>query len=288
MSGIVYLNGEFLDAPNARVSAFDGGWLHGAGLFETMRAESGTVFRLEAHLARLRRSIASLLPHHQQETLPSQSVFSELLNRNDLTSARIRLTVTSGLAPNPQVQQEPNLTVCLTAVRLEDYPRECYDNGVQVAICNHRLSATSPIAGHKTTCYLPWLLGLREAQEAHCLEAIWFTTEAQLAEGSISNVFILKDEVLKTPPLDTPVLPGIARAVVLESAEKLGIDARETAMNVDDLLDADEVLLTNAIMQVMPVVRIERRDVGDGRVGSLARRLLDQYREIVKTECHNP
>ena len=78
----------------------------------------------------------------------------------------------------------------------------------------------------------------------------------------MSNVFIVKDNVLKTPPLDTPVLPGIARAVVLESAGKLGIDARETSLTIDDLLDADEVLLTNAIMQVIPVVKIERRDMG--------------------------
>ncbi len=154
-----------------------------------------------------------------------------------------------------------------------------------VMVSTFRQSPDDPIAGHKTTAYLPRLLALREAQHARCMEAIWFTTGNTLAEGSISNVFTVRDDMLSTPPLDTPVLPGIARGVVLELAARLGLKAREAALTIDDLLDADEVFLTNAIMQVMPVVRVEMHDIGKGTVGPVAKRLGEAYREVVRKEC---
>jgi branched-subunit amino acid aminotransferase/4-amino-4-deoxychorismate lyase len=141
------------------------------------------------------------------------------------------------------------------------------------------------VAGHKTTGYLPRLLGLRAAQRVGCLEALWFTTANRLAEGSVSNVFIVKDGALKTPPLDTPVLPGIARAEVLNIAAERGIRSMEEPIGIDELLDADEVFLTNTMMQVIPVIRIERHDIAEGRVGPMASRLYEEYRVRVKEEC---
>ena len=98
-------------------------------------------------------------------------------------------------------------------------------------------------------------------------------------------MFIARNGVIKTPPLDTPVLPGIARATVLELAPRAGHAVEETPLSIDDLLDADEVFLTNAILQIMPVIRVERHDIGKGRVGPIARKLLDEYRTLVKKEC---
>ena len=119
------------------------------------------------------------------------------------------------------------------------------------------------------------------------MESIWFTTANHLAEGSISNVFVVHDGTLKTPPLDTPVLPGIARSVVLEIAREEAIETVECPLTIDNLLDADEILLTNAIMQVMPVIRVENHDISHGRVGLMAKRLLDQYRQRVRKECRH-
>src|SRR6185503_6692986 len=103
---------------------------------------------------------------------------------------------------------------------LAGYSAELYAHGVQVIVCSYRASPTDPLGGHKTTSYFPRLLGLREAQQARCTEAIWFTTSKHLAEGCISNVFVVRDGAMKTPPLDTPVLPGIARGVVLEISQQ--------------------------------------------------------------------
>ncbi len=291
MTAIVHLNGEFVSKPQATLSVYDGGWLHGAGLFETMRAENGRVFRLESHMERLRRSASTLLTDIPRDALPGKNVFAELLERNDLKTARVRMTVTAGSmhaagAPGGErTGSGPASTICVTAAELSGYPMSLYESGAVAAICDFRLSPTDPIAGHKTTAYLPRLLALRQAQHIRCMEALWFTTANRLAEDSISNVFLVCQGALKTPPLDTPVLPGIARGVVLEIARNEDIEVQECCLTIDDLLDADEVLLTSAIMQVMPVVRIEKRDIRDGRVGPMAKRLLREYRVLVKKEC---
>ncbi len=285
MTSTVHLNGEFVDASSARVSVYDGGWLHGAGLFETMRAENRCVFRLESHLDRLSRSAEKLLVPVPSEKLPTPSTLAELLDRNGLRDARVRLTVSAGSVHGERGTGAADFTVCATASAISSYPHDFYERGVHVAICTFRVSPSDPLAGHKTTSYLPRLLALRDAQQARCVEALWFTTANRLAEGSISSVWIVRDGVLKTPPLDTPVLPGIARGVVLELAKEIGIEARSCPLTIDDLLDADEVLLTNAIMQVLPVIRVERRDIGAARVGPIAKRLLEEYRRLVRKEC---
>ncbi len=270
---------------DASIRVSDGGWLHGAGLFETMRAENGRVFRLARHLARLRASAEKLLTPISLDDLPTDEILQELMKRNELTSARIRLSVTSGpMLDNPDANAS-QLTVCATATKLSPPDSRVYANGVTVKLCDYRISTSDPLAGHKTTCYLPRLLGLRLAQQASCMEAIWFTTQKHLAEGCISNIFIISGETLKTPPLSTPVLPGVARSTVLELAGAAGLAPEETVLGIDDLLDADEVFLTNSIMQVLPVISIEKHTVRDGQVGPFSKKLLQEYRELLKTEC---
>ena len=285
MTPYVYLNGELIPEQDAGIGVYDGGWLHGAGLFETMRAENGRVFRLESHMARLCRSAERLMRPIRREELPSRVDFLELLERNELEVARVRMTVTAG-SMHPAKEAEPQpLTVCATAVPLSPPPAQLYEAGIQVVITEHRVSPSDPTAGHKTTSYLPRLLGLREAQRARCMEALWFTTGKHLAEGSITNVFVVQKGVLETPPLETPVLPGIARSVVLELARKMDLEARECPISIDDLLDADEVMLTSVIMQVMPVIRVEKHDIGDGKVGPTARKLREAFLTTVRKEC---
>jgi branched-chain amino acid aminotransferase len=261
--------------------------LHGAGLFETIRAEHGRVFRLDQHLERLGRSAAKLLTPLPEGVLPDARTLDELLQRNALDSARIRLTVTAGQLRSDQ-EDDTGPTIVATASPLSGYPAQLYDQGVSVVVCSYRTSESDPTAGHKTTSYFPRLLGLREAQQARCTEAIWFTTSKHLAEGCISNVFVVRGGVIKTPPLDTPVLPGIARRIVLDIAKECSLKAEETPLGIDDLLDAQEVFLTNSMMQVMPVIRVELRDIGGARVGEVTRRLLLEYRKVIEKECPAP
>ncbi len=288
MTPTVYMNGAFVPRDEASVSITDGGWLHGAGLFETIRAEYGRIFRLRQHLERLRNSAAALLRPIERADLPGDDVFAELLERNGQSKARLRLTVTAaGMLDRPATGSDDiyPLNIALTATELDGYPDSMYANGIHVVVCDFRQAKSDPLAGHKTTAYLPRLLGLRQAQQAQCPETLWFNVHNQLAEGSISNVFLVSGGTIKTPPLDTPVLPGIARAVVIELARAAKIPLQETPLTLDDLFSADEVFLTNVIMQVMPVIRVEKHDVRDSKVGPVAKKMREAFHELVRKEC---
>lgn len=276
----VYLNGEILDAERATVGVDNPSLLHGVGLFETLRTYSGRPFRLEQHIERLQASAAALkMPVVEAVPLIPEAVRA-VLDENNLSDARVRITVTP-----PPAGEGGGLTVLVTAQATTGYPAELYEQGMTVFVCtDFRQSCQDPLAGHKTTSYFSRLLALRQAQERKCGEALWFTPENLLAEGSVSNVFLVREGRLRTPPLDTPILPGISRALTLELARELGIEAEETPCNVNDLLDAEEVFLTNSIMEVMPVTRVERRAIGTDKPGTVTRRLLDAYRARVQSE----
>ena len=281
----VSLNGRLMPAHQAQVSVFDSGFMQGVGLFETMRVYNGQVFRLERHLDRLVASAEKLgwtvlpivdeLRHNVRQVVAA----------TEQSEAHARLTVTTGtLRAAADVTQ---LTIVATASAGSKYPPEFYQKGVSVVISEHRQNRSDPTAGHKTTSYFARLASLREAHAAQAIEALWFTDDNYLAEGAISSVFLVRDDQLHTPPLDTPILPGITRAAVIEIAVDQGIPMREMRISKDDLLAADEVFLTNSLMEVMPVVRIGREPVGAEKPGDLTEQLYTSYGDLVARECSN-
>ena len=297
MSDFVYLNGQLLPYDDARIAPADAGLLHGAGLFETMRAKNGKIFRLRQHLARLATSAHALnIPFLLSESQLAD-IAADLLDANGLSTeigARLRLTLTRGdlheaTAENPT----PPVTLLLTAAEFHPYPAALYDKGMTVIVSRFKQNPESPLTGHKSTSYFDRLLALREAQEAHAGEALWFTPYTNvLAEGSISNVFLVTSEgILATPPLTLAdqanqrlCLPGITRQVTLELATAAGILPHERPLTIHDLLAAKEVFLTNAIMGLMPVTHIEKHTVGDGNPGPLTRQLRAAYEQTLITE----
>ena len=292
-----WINGSFVDesSPAAAVPLRDTGLLHGAGAFTTMRAYGGRAFRLPQHLRRLRDTCEALfIPLAPSDEVLAAAV-GELLRRNELSDARLRLTATRGSAqqdPLHGLRLEPN--VFLTAVPFEPYPVEFYERGLTVVLLDEqKLNPYDLAAGHKTLNYLSRLAALREATRRGAGEALWFNVHNYLESGSISNVFIVKGGTLLTPPtaadLRDPAvagavpyprsaaLPGVTRAAVIELARSAGVDARTASVSVAELLDADEAFVTNSAMGIMPVCRIERKAVGDDRPGPLTRRLSDLY-----------
>ena len=148
-----------------------------------------------------------------------------------------------------------------------------------------RQNITEPICGHKTTNYFSRMTALRQAHEKRAAEALWFTVDNRLAEGCISNVFLVKDSVLYTPALTTPVLPGVARKTVCQLAVKNSIRLVEKDVGIDDVLAADEMFLTNVIMQIMPITSVEKHTVADGKVGPVTTKLRNYFDEFIKTQC---
>src|SRR5262245_38318090 len=285
----VYLNGQMVEADQANISAFDAGFTHATGLFETFRAYAGKVFRLDDHLQRMNSSALALQIPAIADELNRHNIsdsISDLLTANNLQDARLRLVATPGPIPRPG-EEEPKIqpTLLLTAAPLQTHPPELYRHGMRACICPFRISPTDPQAGHKTLCYFPRLLAMRDAQQKKCHESLWFTTGNMLSEGSVCNVFIFHDGKLMTPPLDTPVLPGIVRKAVIELASTLNIAVKESPIDIEKLLSATEVFFTGSIMEIMPVTSIEKHVVGSGAPGSTCQLLMQKLKELITTEC---
>ncbi len=283
MAEKVFLNDNLIDMGEARVSATDSGFLYGAGLFETMRSRNGVVFRLEDHLDRLSSSARALSISYPYEKAYIREAIDRLLQANQLAEARLRLTLTNGPLAQPEEQRKPTLLITATAFR--PYPPEYYETGVLVILCPFRQNATDPTCGHKTTSYYPRLLALNLAHQKRAAEALWFTTDNRLAEGCVSNIFLVKNSILYTPPLETPVLPGIARRTVRQLAQQQSLDMVEKDLFIADVLEADEIFLTNVIMEVLPVAGVEQHTVGNGKVGPITGRLREGFLQAIEQQC---
>lgn len=283
MAEKVFLNDRLVEVEQAHVSVRDSGLLYGAGLFETMRSHNGVVFRLEDHLDRLLTSAEALSIHHALDRKTLTEATYEVLAANQSGDARLRLTLTNG--PIAETIEQAFPTLLITATRLQRYPSKYYQAGVMVVLCPYRQNTTEPICGHKTTNYYPRLLALTLARQKGATEALWFTTDNRLAEGCISNVFLVKDGVLYTPSLATPVLAGIARKAVGGIAGNESIELIEKDLHISDVLEADEIFLTNVVMEVMPVVAVERHAIGDGKVGPITVQLRERFLQTIEDEC---
>lgn len=298
-----WLNENWIDSSAGAISIRDSGFLHAAGIFTTLRASSGSPLFLDRHLNRLRHSGQALSIPIIYEDARLSAAIRELLSRNSLSEARLRITVTRGAADASQESFSP--TVLMTAHALTSYPAEHYDRGITVLLLDEqKLNPYDIQAGHKTLNYLSRLAGLRSAASRSAGEALWFNVHNFLQSGSISNVLIVKNGRILTPPTPDEIaepsvqnrmpysrsalLPGITRGVVLELARQNGIEVELAAIDVNQLLDADEVFLTNSIMQVMPVCRVERSVIGNDRPGPITRRLAEWYRDTMQRQIDPP
>ena len=281
----MYVAGEIVPMAEARVSALDASLQLGAGLFETLRTYGRRPFRLREHLARLRASGEALRILVQETDAAIADAIDRLVEANGVPDARVRLTATRGpLDEGMEDDIGPPATLLVTAGPMTPYPEAFYQHGAAVIVSNMRINETDPTVYHKTTGYLANLLALREAHRGRAAEALRFNMKNHLAEGAISNVFLVADGRLLTPPVDDGLLAGITRSAVLEVAAEIGVPAEQRTLAIHDLLDADEVFLTNAIMEVMPVARVEARAIGSGEPGPVTRRLAEAYRDLVARE----
>jgi branched-chain amino acid aminotransferase len=279
----VYLNGRIVPAGAAAVSVFDAGLLHGASTFTTMLAHNGVVFRFERHLARLTDTVKLLKLRTDATAETLRAGTHELLRANGLSEARLRITITPG---SPR---EDRPTTVISAEPLPDYPAWWYERGIPVVVTSFKQAPGDVVYGYKTGCYLPRILARQEAAAKGAEEALWFTTANFLAEACFCNVFLVLGGKVVTPPIDTPVLPGVLREAVLELCSRLGVPHDDqTRLTVKEMLAAEEVFLTGSCSGVRPVIKIERHDVGEGRPGDVTRHIMSEYRQLLDAECAGP
>lgn len=293
----IWLNGRFVEMADARVSLFDAGLQHGVGLFETMTARNGSVFRVMQHLERLKASAVHLGLLEVLQLEPLADAIALTLEKNQAVQARVRLTLTAGdlrMLQSPGVAtevQRSDPTIAIVVQPPTPYPVELFSRGVRVCVAEARLNTQDPFAGHKTIWYWPRLAELQRAAATGSSESIFFTNTNRVACGAVSNIFVVSGGVIRTPPArgaagatHDPVLPGVTRGVVLECAQESGIAVSIQELTMDDLLAADEVFLTNSSWGVLAVVAVERTPIGSGVPGPVAQALRATYLEVVERE----
>ncbi len=291
----VWLNGQFIDRDEARVSVFDAAVQHAVGLIETMLARNGRVFRAERHMQRLASSARDLRLTDSLRARPLVEAVNLAVRENELDAARVRLTITGGdlnlLQSERKSPADP--TILIVAQPPTDYPDAMFEKGVLVTLADPRANPFDPFAGHKTLNYWPRIAALQVAAGRQAGESLWFGVSNHLASGCVSNAFLVKDGVLYTPiargeeepgALPSPVLPGITRATIIELADAMGLGTSKRLLDINAVLDADEVFLTNSSWGVLPVVAVEQHAIADGRVGEVTKRLRERWLDVVEDE----
>ncbi len=279
----VYVNGEIVPAAEARISVFDTGLLHGASVFTTLLAHNGRAFRLDRHAGRLLANAQAIKLRYTASAEELAKAVDDLLAANHLREARIRITLTPGPVAGGDAKGEPVTIVTASAV---ENPSWWYEKGLGVMVSRYRQFGGDPAVGLKTGCYLGRVLARQEAAAAGVDEALWFTPEGNLAEACFCNVFLVREGQVLTPPLKTPVLPGIVREAVIELCQKLKVPCTsDRPLTIKDCLAAEEMLLTSSVAGVRPVVRLERHAIGEEKPGPITRRILAAYAKLLEKEC---
>ncbi len=283
MSYQVYINGKYFAKEEAKISVFDHGLLYGDGIFEGMRAYSGKVFRHKEHMDRLwnsARAIALEIPMTKEEMMKA---VDDTLELNGLKDAYIRLVVTRGagnLGLNPFNCSNPSVIIITDKIAL--YPQSLYENGMEIVTASTvRVPAAALSPRIKSLNYLNNIMAKLEAKCAGCEEALLLNTKGEIAECTGDNIFMIKNNVVYTPPVDAGILEGVTRNSVIQLARELGFDVQEITRTRYDLYISDECFLTGSAAELIPVVKVDGRPVGDGKVGPITKTLITHFRDMI-------
>ncbi|MEW5946746.1 MAG: aminotransferase class IV [bacterium] len=285
--GIVYIGGRYYAETEARISVFDRGFLYGDAVFETLRAYGGTIFLARRHVSRLFRSaelIGLKVPFSRGEML---GVLERVLKRSGIGDAYMRVSVTRGAgAPGPVPDPAAAPSVVVICRPVKPPPARAYERGVAVVTSRFRKAPPESFDSRiKSHSYLPNQLARMEAARAGAFECLMLDHRGRLAEGAMSNVFIVRGGTVLTPRSTGAILEGTRRELALRLARRLGIPAREDDVPSGAAARADECFITSAVCEMLPVVRIDGRRVGGGAPGEVTRRLHAEMRKEISRRC---
>lgn len=282
----IFLNGELVTKENAKISVYDHGFLYGDGVFEGIRVYSGNIFRMEEHMDRLYRSAKSIMldiPHSQEELT---NLIAETVEKNQLENAYIRAVVSRGvgdLGLDPRNCQMANVVIIVEPLSI--FPKELYETGLEIVTVPTRRNRPDVLSPKvKSLNYLNNILVRMEAQLANVNEALMLNDQGYVAEGSADNVFIVKGTTFYTPPGYIGALEGITRNAVMDFAKELGYEVKEEPFTRHDVYTADEVFLTGTAAEVIAVVKVDGRVIGEGQPGIHTNKILEEFRKRVIQE----
>lgn len=270
---IVCVNGNFLDSDQPAINPLDQGLLYGFGLFETILVKEGCPSLVQHHFNRLfscAEKIGLTIPFLISELL---WLVEQTIKKNNINTGSIRLTLTAG---DDKSATSTAPTLIIFGRQPLAYTHDHYKHGLTAGFADTRRNEYSPLVRLKTINYLENLLAKRYAQTRGWDEALFFNTSGNLAEGSTSNIFLVKNGMVITPNLEQGLLPGIIRRIIIEECIALGIPAEERIISEKEVWEADECFLTNSLMGVMPLVKINGNKIGNGRPGMISRTMYER------------
>ena len=285
MSLKVWINGEFFDKENAKISVFDHGLLYGDGVFEGLRSYGGKLFRLDEHMQRFYESARAILLEVPTEFEELKDAVYATLSENGIVDGYVRLLITRGtgtLGLDPHTCSNSQVVIIADNIKL--YPQEFYDNGLEIVtastIRNHPNALNSRV---KSLNYLNNIMGKVEGTQAGCVEALMLNHKGDVAECTADNIFIVKDHIIATPSIDAGILAGITRATVIELAKGNGMQVNECTLSRHDIYVADECFLTGTAAEIAPTVKVDDRVIGSGKPGSVTQKLHEEFHALVRS-----
>ncbi|MFH1855802.1 MAG: branched-chain-amino-acid transaminase [Candidatus Omnitrophota bacterium] len=282
----IYIDGKWYNKEDAKVSVFDHGLLYGDGVFEGIRSYNCLVFKLDEHIERLYESAHTIMLKIPLTKEELKAAVIESLKKNQLKDAYIRLIVTRGegdLGLDPRKCKKAGVIIIADKINL--YTKDFFENGLKVVTvptARNLPEALNPSI--KSLNYLNNIMAKIEAINAGVEEAIMLNNYGYVAECSGDNIFMIKKGILKTPPVYHGSLRGITRDVIIWIASNQGIEVQRTTLTRHDLFNADECFLTGTAAEIIPVVEVDGRTIGSGKVGEITKKLTWGFRESTKTE----
>ncbi|MEW6087238.1 MAG: aminotransferase class IV [bacterium] len=282
----ININGKFYKEKDAKISVLDRGFLYGDGVFETMRVYKGRIFTLEKHLDRFKNSCGKILLRIPKSMKEIEAGLYKTLKENKLEDkdAVLRMSITRGTGPfGLSIEGCSNPVIVIGARAFYPYPEKFYTKGVKVNILKRfRVYSSSILGGIKSNNYLLNVLARNEAPESGSFETVLVNEKGHVTEGTVSNIFLVKNGVLITPPVSVGILPGITRGIVLELAGKMNIEIREKLFKPDFIYSADEMFLTNISIEILPVGKVNGKIINSGKPGEMTVELIYKFRDLVR------
>jgi branched-chain amino acid aminotransferase len=286
MEASIYINGKYYSKEKASISVYDHGLLYGDGIFEGIRVYDGNIFRLDSHLERLYESARTIMLDIPLELKEMREACAESVRRSKLRDGYIRLMVTRGVGDlGLDPRKCPKATVIIIVDRIKMYPENYYTKGLEVVtVPTTRNMAESINPKIKSLNYLNNVMAKIEANNVGAPEGLLLNSQGYVTEGTGDNIFMIKDQVLQTPPTSDGALAGITRSSVIRMANQLGYVCEKKTLTRHDLYNADECFLTGTAAELIPVVKIDGRVIGDGRPGPIFKQLLARFRKAVRKD----
>jgi len=281
----VYIDGKLYDKQDAKVSVYDHGLLYGDGVFEGIRSYAGNVFRMQEHLDRLWNSAKAIwleIPITKDEMAKA---IRDTLAVNGIADGYIRVLVTRGIGTlglDPNRCERPSVIIITDSIAL--YPEELYRNGLEIiTVSTARSHPASLNPRIKSLNYLNNILAKIEGIQAGCIEALMLNHKGEVAECTGDNIFVVRAGKILTPPIDAGILEGVTRDAVIGLARQAGIEVAEVALTRHDVYIADECFLTGTAAEVIPVVKVDSRKIGDGTPGPITRDLMQRFHKLARS-----